>query len=967
MSDHPELCVLEAYVAGESDPDVAEHVSSCPSCQSTTDELQLNLALLPDLKQSARPKGPAIPEVTGYRDLVEIGRGGMGVVYSARQNDPSREVALKVLLGGAYAGPEREMLFEREIRSLARLSHPNIAGLYDAGSTLDGLRYYTMELVPGRRIDRFAAANGLSLTERIELFLPVAEALHCAHLRGVIHRDVKPGNVLVDLEGRPRVLDFGLARLTEDVTQVGRPMEGTLPYMSPEQVGGEPGDLDLRTDVYSLGVLLYQLCTGDLPHDVRNEMPLEAARIISEEEAPRPKGVDADLEAVLLRALAKDREARYDSAGAFAADLERYLAGEPVQARPPSFGYLARRWIARHQGISALAVLLLVTLVGSAIGFSILYWQAAEEAEDERRLSGFTRGIFSQTSWRAEGRRLDLTDLLDEGAEQLDLGAIEDVGSEAELRYSLGHAYNGQEAWVAARKQLVHAQDLIDSDEDLRADIDAELGLALFHLGEVEEARSVLEGVRLPREATVAPTSSRWMAPLILVDIDKRAGDYAGAAARVEEFLARELPEETRGIAHGEYGELLTLLDRHAEAAVAYETAQAHLEAVGRTDHRSYAIFRTGRANALGELGQRDEAIALIEESRDQLTELLGPNSSEVASTIGLLGKLELQTGNYDVAVTYLEEAAAIYRDSGSALQLATSLANLSEGYMRLRRMDEAADAALEAKDLRVAHLEPDEAQVGASFGQLGALRLRQGKLDEAQELLASAAAVLSQHPEYGQSLSVFANLAGLCALRGESAEANDNFAQAVELSRARGGGQSLADLLMNLGTTARDLGRCDEAIEAWQEAHSIYLATANEKHPRVAQVLGNLAACFLDGGEVDQAGEHLARAWPLAQEVLAEGHPVRAGVRVARARWLRATGDEAAGDELDAALATYRARFPQGHHRVAKTLRVRGEWRLEDGDAEGAKRDFEEAAQVFATVFGDDHPDTRAMRERSE
>src|SRR5262245_48451893 len=357
-----------------------------------------------------------------YRVLRKLGEGGMGVVYEAEQQHPRRLVALKVIRGGRLVDEYQVKLFQREAQALARLKHPGIAAIYEAGRTDDGQHYFVMELlhgiplldyVKGRRLTgRQAPSN---IRQRLELFLKICEAISYAHQRGVIHRDLKPANILVadESEGqRPdgpgvsrveiKVLDFGLARITDEdgagasgLSQAGQ-VRGTLPYMSPEQVRGDPDQIDVRADVFALGVILYELLTERLPYDLEQVTLPQAIRIICEE-APKPlsrawsesreresrktERIDRDIETIALKALEKEPERRYRSAAAMAEDVTRYMTNQPIQARSPSALYQFRKLVARHKVPFALLVAVFALLLGFAITMAALSARIARERD----------------------------------------------------------------------------------------------------------------------------------------------------------------------------------------------------------------------------------------------------------------------------------------------------------------------------------------------------------------------------------------------------------------------------------------------------------------------------------------------------------------------------------------------------------------------------------------------------------
>ena len=353
------------------------------------------------------------PRIEGYDILRPLKQGGQGMVYLAVQRSTKRKVAVKLLLDGVFASKSARRRFEREIELVASLKHPNIIAVFDSGATPDGHDYYVMDYVRGVPITQYVREKGLSLEQVLALFATVCEAVNHAHQRGVIHRDLKPSNILVDVDGNVRVLDFGLAKTltepAESVVSVTGSVVGTFPYMSPEQTRANPDEIDTRSDVYSLGVMLYEALTGRHPYPVAGTVA-DVIRHICET-APMPPAkawtgesgvgsgtgrrrrpgrcpIDGDLATVLLKALAKERERRYDSAGQFARDLRRYLASEPIVARRPSAGYQLRVFSRRHKALvgATLSIVLVLILSLVVVAWQLKVareaWARADEAVD---------------------------------------------------------------------------------------------------------------------------------------------------------------------------------------------------------------------------------------------------------------------------------------------------------------------------------------------------------------------------------------------------------------------------------------------------------------------------------------------------------------------------------------------------------------------------------------------------------
>ncbi len=382
--------MLSLFQSGTCDIELAvsieEHLLGCRACQTFCEKnssdqdilsglrrvmdedaqrIDVNLADQSTIEGSSfqldvNAPAKAVTHIEGYTILKELGRGGMGLVYLAVQQSTKRKVALKVLLDGPFATEKARRRFEREVELVAQLDHSNIVTILESG--VDSGRYYfAMRYVEGQRLDKYIIENNVSRERMLAIFQKVCEAVAYAHQRGIIHRDLKPSNILVDENGEPFVLDFGLAKSVDDqaseleraktISVTGQLM-GTLPYMSPEQASGEHDSVDVRTDIYSLGVMLYEMLTGQFPYKVVGNIQ-DVLKNIAEVDPKKPslvgRRINDEVETIVLKALAKEKERRYQSANAFADDLSRYLKGQPIEAKRDSATYMVRKMISRHR------------------------------------------------------------------------------------------------------------------------------------------------------------------------------------------------------------------------------------------------------------------------------------------------------------------------------------------------------------------------------------------------------------------------------------------------------------------------------------------------------------------------------------------------------------------------------------------------------------------------------------------
>ncbi|MCX5691961.1 MAG: serine/threonine-protein kinase, partial [Planctomycetota bacterium] len=436
-----------------------------------------------------------LPDRVGhYRISRLIGAGGMGAVYEAEQDNPRRTVALKVMRG-AIASPQASRRFEYESQLLARLRHPCIAQVYEAGThsepiTGAAMPYFAMEFIPdAKTLTEYATACDLNLTARLELFIEICDAVQHGHQRGVIHRDLKPANILIDSSGHPKIIDFGVARASEEgkdepganehSTKAGQ-LVGTLQYMSPEQCGQDSADIDVRADVYALGVILFELLTGSLPHALDGTALFAAVMIIREDPPVVPstlrRELKGDLDTIILKALEKDRARRYGSAADLAADVGRFLRSEPIVARQIGVAGRLTRWVKRNRAVATVIAASTLILVSTSVVLiaRILRESARANAamiEAERNLRA-AKDNFSLIktffgSMRPNSQKQGLVDvelLLDNASKQVVEEPPEMEATEADFREIIAAGYQGLGRYT---KSIEHQSRVIDLREKL--------------------------------------------------------------------------------------------------------------------------------------------------------------------------------------------------------------------------------------------------------------------------------------------------------------------------------------------------------------------------------------------------------------------------------------------------------------------------------------------------------------------
>ena len=458
-------------------------VSISDQGQSPLGERDLIVAARRDAAELLRVSAgtqPADGSIPGFTVVREIGRGGMGVIYEARQIDPPRLVALKVMRGRGVVDQNRLALFRQEVETLARLNFPDIAAIFGAGRTEDGRHFFAMELVRGAPLGEHMRLRQLSLKQQLRLFRRVCEAVHYAHQKGVIHRDLKPSNIIVDAEGNPKVVDFGLARVIDVdkdgmavIVESGKIM-GTLPYMSPEQVAGRVDDVDVRSDVYSLGVILYELLTDRLPYEIREVESNGVHQVVRKPIPPptdgkRPK-LRGDLALITQKALAEDPAERYSSAAALGEDIERYLTNQPILAHPANAPYQLRKLIVRNQATFAFLVATLVLLTSFGVEMNNLRL----EAESARAVA------------RERERHASVEEALAPARERRQAARLEKLADQ------LVRQDNYAAAELVLRECLNGRRDVLGEKHWLLAHTESYLGSCLVELGRYGEAEPLL-------------------------------------------------------------------------------------------------------------------------------------------------------------------------------------------------------------------------------------------------------------------------------------------------------------------------------------------------------------------------------------------------------------------------------------------------------------------------------------------
>ena len=752
-----------------------------------------------------------LPErIDRYRILGDLGEGGMGRVFLAERDDGvyRQRVALKVLAGGTFGSELARRRFRAERQILARLSHPAIARLIDGGETPAGEPFLAMEYVDGRRIDEYCRAQGLAPEALLELFLRVCEAVVAAHRSLVVHRDLKPSNVLVTPDGEPKLLDFGIAKLLaaeegDEATLLTRHGQAPLTprYASPEQVRGEP--VTVATDVYSLGVMLYELLTGSSPYGDESLTPPSLALAICERQprAPsaaaktathegamrtgptlggRARWLMGDLDAIVLKALRKEPDARYGSVGELADDLRRLLAGHPVAARAGSKAYRWRKLVRRHRvaiaggaTVAAALVVAAVVSLGQARAAArdrdralFAEGRARREAGTAAQVVDFLVGLYERADpERTQGRVPTVVEVLDESRAALREGGPREPEVRAALQVALARAYlemgRGEPAAALAG----------DAVAALRARGQGEPAAALLALGQAQallgDLAAAERSLRAARKAALAPgtgrdqTLARQTASAlakVLTEATRydearrlRLAELTQAAAGLGvDPAAPRLPQGQLGKEWGDLAialyELADLdLDR-GDYATAVETSRRALavgERVWGPGDSRVAKLEMGLGNALDEVDRVQEAAAIMTQAVASYRRVFGPRHVEVGKALVNYGGVLRRVDRNAEAVAALEEAVALFDASVGRVHRYTAVAlnNLANVYIGMGKPERGLATHLDALAVRRKLWPADHPEVAQSLRNIGNLQLDLGRSRAGLPYLEQAAA----------------------------------------------------------------------------------------------------------------------------------------------------------------------------------------------------------------------------------
>jgi serine/threonine protein kinase/tetratricopeptide (TPR) repeat protein len=762
--------------------------------------------------------GADTPRAIGpYRLGRVLGEGGMGVVYLAERADLDSVAAIKILRD-AWMSPARRGRFAAEQRTLAQLNHPAIARLYDAGALADGTPWIAMEFVEGVTLTAYCQARAASVAERLRLFRAVCDGVQHAHRHLVVHRDLKPSNILVTDDGRVKLLDFGIAKqldsldLPVDQTRTGLRMM-TPAYAAPEQLRG--GQVGTHTDVYALGMILYELLAGRLPFDFSNRTATEAERLIVEQEPLKPSaaahqphgpadaraaGVSvsaaawADLDVLCLTALQKEPARRYQTVEALVRDVDHYLEGEPLEARPDSVGYRTGKFIRRHRRGLATAAAVLTVLVGLVAFYTSRLASARNTAQTAaaraQRIQGLMLSLFT--------------------------GGDDPAGPSEDLRV------------VTVLDRGVMEASLLESEPAVQADLYHTLGGLYEKLGSLDQADRLLHLALERRQALFGPDSPEAAESFIalgLLRLDQARFDEAEQLVRdglamTERHLPRDAPELAKAMTA--LGQVLEERGSYAEAIATFEQAIA-LQSVDRRPADLAASLR-GLAGAHFYAGEYDEADAIARRALAITREVNGDRHPLAGGDLITLGAIQHERGRYEEAERFYREALPIREAwyGQEHYETASNLTMLGRSLLFQKRFDEAVGLLERALAIQEKVFGPVHPRVASAVNELGNIALQREQFDEAEAAFRRMADIYrsvygTKHYLIGIAVS---NLASVYLAKGEPVRAETLFREAIALYT-----ETLSLDHLNTGIARVKLGRALVRQRRYREAEVELLA----------------------------------------------------------------------------------------------------------------------------------------------
>jgi len=789
------------------------------SGQSLLDRNLADIAL--ETLSKAPPNSLLLKEFGPYRILKLLGEGGMGVVYLAERKDLGTEVAIKILRD-AWLSPARRERFASEQRTLAQLNHPSIARLYDADSLDDGTPWFVMEYVDGIPITEYCRVHKSSVEQRLHLFRSVCEAVQHAHGNAVIHRDLKPSNILVKNDGTVRLLDFGIAKQLETLDlPVNQTMTGlrmmTPAYASPEQVRGDP--VGISTDVYSLGVILYELLAGQLPFDLSGLTPAEAATIIADHDPgkpsaavkrPHPETADsaanhsatnshaisvsktawADLDVLCLNAMHKDPRRRYRSVEALIRDVDHYLNGQPLEARPDTWRYRIDKFVRRNRRAVAATAAIFIVIIGLVVFFTVRLARARDaalaEAARTQRIQQFMANLFQGGDAAAgPSDSLRVITIVDRGVQEAKT-LNRDPKVQAELYQNLGGIYQKlgkfdqadslltsaleqrkslfgadspevaesmtalgllrsdqarlQEAEQLAAQGLAMDKHLLAPNHPAIAKSTLAYGKVLAQRGSYDQAIAVLnEAVRLDSAPGVAPADLATSLSA-LADANYSAGHYDVCKSLYARVLAmhRQIYGERHPLVADDLGSIAAAqrdLGYYSEAEALDRQALAIAQSYYGNEHPKTAGFLTSLGQSLTYQNKFDEGVAALDQALAIQKQVYGPAHPAVAETLNELGNVASMRNQYDEARGRFQQAADIYRTvyGDHHYLVAIALSNVADTYLHEKDYPSAEERFRDVIRRFKETLPADNVNLGIADLKLGRTLLRQNRFKDAE------------------------------------------------------------------------------------------------------------------------------------------------------------------------------------------------------------------------------------------